>query len=347
MARTINIHSHFQPEESLPLMEKLGIGTWEVDEQFARYTTPTAVYEIPVKVDPDQLFWGRGLPKRVELMDEAEVDVTVLMPSPMNFNYNIAAAANDEFSQGFNDATAQHVASYPGRFWGAAQLPMQDLVRASRELERAVQDLGMVGCAVGYALGGDLTLSDPRCDEFLSAVEELDVPILLHPTALGQSLDLKKGGGEWLLDHQLDWAWGYLFVETAAVVGLIFGGALDRHPRLRVMVPHGGGMIPYQIGRLRRFAEVYRGPSLQKSVDQYLKDHFWFDTVVHEQRSLEFMVDVLGEDNVVMGSNFPGWDDFRAWDLIRSADLSDGAKEKILGANAEERLFRLPVTQGS
>jgi aminocarboxymuconate-semialdehyde decarboxylase len=346
MARTINVHSHFQPEEALPLLEQLGIGTWEEDDEVARFIRPDTTYEIPVKSDPHHLFWGRGLPKRVELMDAAGVDVTVLMPSPMNFNYEIPAADNDTFSHGFNDAVAGHLAGFPDRFWAVAQLPMQDLELAAKELTRAVVELGFAGCAIGYEVGWGRTLADPECDAFLSTVEELDVPILLHPVALGQSLDLKAAGGEWLLKNQLDWAWGYLFVESAAVVGMIFGGTLDRHPKLRVMVPHGGGMIPYQIGRLKRFAEVYRGPSVERATEEYLRDNFWFDTVVHDRRALELLVDVIGEDNVVMGSNFPGWDDFRAWDLIREARLTDQAKQKILGENAERRLFGANVGVG-
>jgi aminocarboxymuconate-semialdehyde decarboxylase len=346
VASTINVHSHYQPEAVAPLLETLGIGSWEERDGVARFVAGDIVYEIPIAVDEDRTFWGSGLAKRLPGLDEAGIDVTVLMPSPMVFNYQIDAAANDRFSRAFNDATAEHIAEHPTRFWGAAQLPMQDLELAAKELERAVRELGLKGCAVGYALGATRTLADPACDEFLSTVERLDVPILLHPVALGQSMDLKRGGGEWLLEHQMDWAFGYLFVEMAAIVGFIFSGALDRHPGLRLMIPHGGGILPYQIGRLKRFAEIFRGPTLARSIDDYIDQHFWFDTVLHDDRALGLLVEVVGEDNVVMGSNFPGWDDFRSWELIRGSErLSATAKEKILGANAEHRLFktRLPV----
>jgi aminocarboxymuconate-semialdehyde decarboxylase len=153
------------------------------------------------------------------------------------------------------------------------------------------------------------------------------------------------------MKHQIDWAWGYLFTETVATIGLIFGGALDRHPQLRVMVPHGGGMIPYQIGRLQYHAAVYgrgndrfAGEGFERPVTDYLRQ-FYFDTVVHEPASIKLLVDVIGEDNVVMGSNYPGWDNAPIWDTIRSMpDLSDTAKAKILGANAAERLFKSALT---
>ena len=175
------------------------------------------------------------------------------------------------------------------------------------------------------------------------------MPILLHPVALGQDMDLVAGRATWLLKYQMDWAWGYLFTETAAVIGFILSGALDRHPNLRVMIPHGGGMIPYQIGRLEHHARVFgagtatSATSLAHPPTDYL-NRFYFDTVVHEPRSLELLIDVMGEDNVVIGSNYPGWDNAPIWETIRALpNVSDQAKEKILGENAAERLFATNV----
>ncbi len=122
------------------------------------------------------------------------------------------------------------------------------------------------------------------------------------------------------MKYQFDWAWGYLFVETAAMIGFIFSGALDRHPDLRVMIPHGGGMLPYQIGRLKHHVRVFAqgsGGTLQRSVDEYLPA-FYLDTVVHDPRGLRLLIDVIGEDNVVLGSNYPGWDNAPIWEIIRS-----------------------------
>jgi aminocarboxymuconate-semialdehyde decarboxylase len=136
-------------------------------------------------------------------------------------------------------------------------------------------------------------------------------------------------------------------VETLAVIGFIFSGALDRHTDLRVMVPHGGGMIPYQLGRMAYQAKVFgsgdraAGERLERAPSEYLGS-FFFDTVVHEPGGLELLIDVMGEDNVVMGSNYPGWDNAPIWETIRALPgISDRAKEKILGENAARRLFRV------
>ena len=89
----------------------------------------------------------------------------------------------------------------------------------------------MKSCSLGYVLGNDRTLAEPECDEFLLAVEELDVPILMHPVALGQDIDPRRRRRPVAAQVPGRLAWGYLFAETAAVVGLIFSGALDLHPR--------------------------------------------------------------------------------------------------------------------
>ena len=278
-------------------------------------------------------------------MDAAGIDVNVLQPSPMVFGYHLPEDVNAAFSRAFNDETARHMGAYPGRFWGSAQLPMQNLDLAAEELTRAVRELGLVSCSLGYVLAPDLTLADPSCDGFLSVVEELNVPILLHPVALGQDLDLDAGKGRWLLEYQIDWAWGYLFVETIAAIGLIFGGALDRHPNLRVMIPHGGGMLPYQIGRLEYHAAMYQktGLKLGRPLQAYLKA-LYFDTVLHDPRSLEFLIDIVGVDQVVLGSNYPGWDNAPVWESIEGLEsLDEAGKAKILGLNAAERLFQRAI----
>jgi aminocarboxymuconate-semialdehyde decarboxylase len=339
----INVHTHYQPGSVLPIIEPYGIKMVTGADGSWRFRSGDIEYNIP---GTPGTFWGTGLGNQIPEMDAAGIDINVLQPSPMIFSYHLEASVNREFSRAFNDETARHIADHPDRFWGSAQLPMQDLEMAAAELERAVDELGLRSCSVGFILGEDRTLADPECDAFLATVERLNVPILLHPVALAQDIDVKAGRASWLLKYQMDWAWGYLFTETIAVVGLIFSGALDRHPDLRVMVPHGGGMIPYQLGRMEYQARVFgaghrdAGARLERRPEEYLS-RLYFDTVVHEPRSLELLIDVMGEDNVVLGSNYPGWDNAPIWETIRALPrLSDRAKQKILGENAADRLFR-------
>jgi aminocarboxymuconate-semialdehyde decarboxylase len=349
MPPVINVHTHYQPRSVLEIVRPYGI---EMTTRNGDWYFRTGDVEYTVPGTPDR-FWGEGVHQQIPFMDENGIDVHVLQPSPMVFSYHLEPKVNQEFSRAFNDETAKHIAAHPDRFWGSAQLPMQDPDLAAEELTRAVQELGLRSCSIGYALGGGRTLTDPAYAGFISTAEELDVPILLHPVALGQDLDLPAARGEWLMDHQVDWAWGYLFTETVAVVGLIFSGTLGRHPNLRVMIPHGGGMIPYQIGRLDYHAKVYGAvdrlaeQGLSGDVHSYLRQ-LYFDTVVHRPASLRLLIDVMGEDNVVLGSNYPGWDNAPIWETIRTLpDLSDEAKAKILGGNAADHLFRESVSARS
>jgi aminocarboxymuconate-semialdehyde decarboxylase len=343
----VNVHTHFQPESVLPLVAPYGIEmTMGPDGKSWYFRSGDVEYLLPTG---SSKFWGGGLGEQIEEMDAAGVDVHVLQPSPMIFSYHLPADVGAKFSSAFNDEVARSIEEHPKRFWGSAQLPMQDLELASAELSRTVRELGMKSCSVGYVLGNDRTLADPECDGFLSAVEDLDVPILLHPVALGQDIDLAAGGAQWLRKYQVDWAWGYLFAETAAVVGFIFSGALDRHPGLRIMVPHGGGMLPYHVGRLAHHARVFATgeDAFPRPVEDYLSS-FYFDTVVHDPRGLQLLVDVMGEDNVVMGSNYPGWDNAPIWETVRAMPgLSEAAKDKILGLNSVERLFKAEVAVAS
>lgn len=347
MPPVINVHTHFQPESVLPIVAPYGIEmSMGADGESWYFRTGNVEYLLPgVSKEGKSTFWGANLDGQIEQMDAAGVDINVLAPSPMIFSYHLPADVGLTFSRAFNDEVAAAIAQHPTRFWGSAQLPMQDLGLAAEELTRAVRELGFKSASTGYVIGGQRTLADPECDEFLSVVEELDVPILLHPVALGQDIDLVAGGAEWLMKYQVDWAWGYLFVETAAVIGFIFSGAMERHPNLRVMIPHGGGMLPYQVGRLQHHERVFAqgNAALPKPVGDYLRQ-FYFDTVVHDPRGLALLVDVMGEDNVVLGSNYPGWDNAPVWDTIRTLPgLSQEAKDKILGLNSVERLFKTTV----
>lgn len=342
----VNAHTHYQPRSVLDIVRPYGI---EMTTRDGGWYFRSGELEYRVPGTPEK-FWGDGVDQQIPFMDENAIDVHVLQPSPMIFSYHLPAEVNQEFSRAFNDATASHIGAHPDRFWGSAQLPMQDPAMAAEELTRAVRELGLKSCSMGYMLGGGRTLTHPDYADFVTTVEELDVPILLHPVALGQDLDLKAADGRWLMDHQVDWAWGYLFTETVAVVGLIFSGTLARHPNLRVMIPHGGGMIPYQVGRLDHHARVYGAVDKLESegfsgdLHGYL-GQLYFDTVVHEPASLKLLIGVMGEDNVVLGSNYPGWDNAPIWETIRELDgVSDEAKDKILGANAVERLFRTEVS---
>jgi aminocarboxymuconate-semialdehyde decarboxylase len=349
MAPVVNAHTHYQPASIFEALGDYGITLQRKSDGSTSINFSGRESAMPAAggwgTGADNRFWSQSVDRHLAEMDEHRIDIHVLQPSPRIFNYDLEPETNLAFAKAYNDQLAAHIQAHPDRFWGSALLPMQDLELAAVELRRAVEDLGMAACTVGYVLGPDLTLADPPCEAFLSVVEELNIPLLLHPGGLDNDLDAEGGKALWLRKYHVDWSWGYLFTETAAVLGFIFGGALDRHPNLRVMVPHGGGMIPYQVGRMAYQAKMLPSEGkaqLPRTPEQYL-GRFFFDTAVHDPRALRLLVEVMGDDNVVLGTNYPGWDNAPIWDLLRAdPSLSAETKQKVLGANAAERLFASP-----
>jgi aminocarboxymuconate-semialdehyde decarboxylase len=344
MPKVINVHTHLQPSGIEEALIPYGLAWITNPDGSHTFKTGTNEYRMPPTKPRQAGFYGAQLHTRIPYMDEERVDVHLLSASPMMFGYHLDPGSATEVARTFNDALAADIARFPDRFWGAAQLPMQDPEAAALELDRAVRQLGLVSCSVGWSYGSDRTLAHTDYDGLLAKAVELDVPIMIHPVALGQSTGLISGGAEWLSEYDLDSLWGYLYVETAAIVGMIFSGALDRHPDLRLFVPHGGGMIPYHVGRLEQYA-VMTGQhpgriQPQRSIPEYL-GQFYFDTIVHDPRAMRLLIDVMGPDNVVLGTNWSGWDDAPLWEVIRGLDgISDETKAKLLGLNAAERLYR-------
>jgi aminocarboxymuconate-semialdehyde decarboxylase len=219
------------------------------------------------------------------------------------------------------------------RHHGLAAVPLQDPKLAAEELRFAVERLGLRGAMVDpNALGRPL--GDRALDPFWAAAADLGAPVVLHPFLLEA---VERFGRHYL--HNLV---GYPFETTLAAASLILGGTLDRFPGLDVVLVHGGGFLPYHIGRFDRGHagrdEVRADGAARPS--GYLR-RFHYDTLVQFPRALAYLVDVVGADRVLLGSDHPFWmGDPEPLTIVREAGLSDDARRAILGANAA-RLFRL------
>jgi aminocarboxymuconate-semialdehyde decarboxylase len=137
----------------------------------------------------------------------------------------------------------------------------------------------------------------------------------------------------------MSWLAGYLHGETVAFATLLYGGVLDEFPNLKICLPHGGGAVPYQFGRFEWAAGVTPGVKSKKSLREYLSN-FYFDVVIHDVQARQYLVEFMGADNLVVGSNFPGWDAVNGFEFVEELNLTDGDSEKIVSGNAT-RLFKL------
>jgi len=243
---------------------------------------------------------------RVQRMDDAGIDFQVLSPNPLTYFHFIPDAEAIAFCRTHNDALAATIARHPGRLAGLAALPIQNPDAAIEELNRAVKELGLWGGYIGTAC--PLQLDGPEFDKFYEAFVALDVPIFIHPSPAG--IDGPPADPT-LKRFDLDLLVGFAAQETAVLATLIYGGVLHRHPKLDICISHGGGMIAFAAGRLTQASQKRPwAPEWLKSDGDFeaAMATIWYDTHVHDDRALALLTNIVGDQRLVFGTNFAGWD---------------------------------------
>lgn len=233
--------------------------------------------------------------------EAAGVSHTLVSPVPQLFLYEAPAALTAELAALYNDALAEWIRQHPGRLSALATVPLNDPEAAAAELRRAVE-LGLRGAIVGPGCGERL-LSDDGFRPFWEEADRLEAIVFLHPL-LSRDPRLRRPRMPNLI--------GVPWETTVAAADILLGGLLDRYPRVRILLAHGGGFLPYQVGRLDRGYEQWSAVAagLGAPPREYLR-RFWFDSVLWNPEALRFLVDLVGEDRVVPGSDYPF--DLSAW----------------------------------
>jgi aminocarboxymuconate-semialdehyde decarboxylase len=330
MPRTIDVHTHILADATIALMQKeipkLGL-------KMTPYDAENSVCEVAGVAYKPFPRGGHDIEQRFKDMAAAEVDVHVLSVSPQTWLYNQEAAVGIAGAQIQNDQIARHVKDHPERFSGIATLPMQTPDKAADELRRAMRTLGLHGAMIGSNVGGK-NLDDPSFEPLWAAAEELDAFMMIHPGNVAGADRLRSYYLGNLIGNPLD--------TTIAGACLIFGGVLERYPKLNFIMSHGGGFIPYQGGRWVHGWQVRPEPKVhvKHSPAPYL-DRFLYDTIVHAQAPLEFLISSVGAQRVFLGSDYP-------YDMgtgecvrqVRAADISAADRDIILGGHAEKILSR-------
>ncbi len=246
------------------------------------------------------------LKRRLAAMDQAGIDFQLLSPNPLTYFHFLPAAEAAVFCRAHNDALAARVRAHPERLAGLATLPMQDLGAAVEELHRAVCELGLWGAMIGTNF--PTPLDAPAMDRLYEAFFALDVPLFLHPAPAG--IDGPPGDPA-LRRFDLDVICGFAAQETIAVATLIYGEVLDRHPKLDICLSHGGGSTAFLIGRLTRAARKRPWSPASLRAEGAFEERLarlWFDDHLNADASLALLVSVVGDDHLVHGTNFAGWD---------------------------------------
>ncbi|WP_147916292.1 amidohydrolase family protein [Ruania zhangjianzhongii] len=265
---------------------------------------------------------------RLASMDAAGTDISVISVAPPLFLYWTEVEGAAAAARTINDAVAAMVDQGRGRFFGLANLPMQSPDDAAKELRRTVTTLGMRGAQIGPHVEG-VPLDDPSLRPVLEAAVELDVPLVLHPYYVGSSPDLD--------DYYLTNLQGNPWQTAVAASRLIFSGILDELPDLKVVLVHGGGHLPFQIGRLdhgHRVRPEAKRP--RRPPSEYLR-RFHYDTLTHSRESTDWLIQRVGADRVMFGTDIP-------FDMAGGTfpeQVTDAAGRTAVSSENATRLFNL------
>ncbi len=323
----IDIHAHFVPEEYLRLIEAEG-------EPYGVRLRPgpegplIAVGQVAIgPITPHY----HDLDLRLKAMDARGVTVHALSLMPPMV-YWADGALGLRLARFVNDAMAEAARLHPDSFVALATLPLQDPEAAVAEVERAVNELGCRGIYLGTNVRGK-ELTDPSFLPVFERIHALSAPIFLHP--------LNVIGSQRLTNYYLHNLLGNPFDTAVAAANIIFSGLLDRFPKLQICLPHAGGALPYLIGRLNHGWKVRQEcKALKKRPSSYLR-RFTYDTISHAPESLNYLINLVGADRVMMGSDYcfdMGYE--RPVKVVTALKLSRADQEKILSGNAA-RLLRL------
>jgi aminocarboxymuconate-semialdehyde decarboxylase len=322
--RAIDVHSHVLTEETMGLLRKeapkVAPKLTPIDAEFAVLD----VAGVPYRPFPRG---GWDVEHRFGDLDAAEIDVQVLSATPQTYFYDQEAALAATTAAIQNDQIAKLVKAYPDRFLGIATLPMQAPERAAEELRRAVRTLGLRGAMIGSNVHGK-NLDDPSFEPLWAAASELGVMLQIHP--------VNVAGVDRLRSYYLNNLIGNPLDTTIAAACLVFGGVLERHPGLNVLLVHGGGFVPYQAGRWVHGWKVRPEPQVNvKQSPGALIDRFYYDTILHAQQQLEFLVGSAGPARVMLGSDYPY--DMGTGECVRQVKalmVPDDEKAAVLSGNA-------------
>jgi aminocarboxymuconate-semialdehyde decarboxylase len=321
----IDLHTHLVPARWEDWASRFGGGKWPRlvarDACHATIMTGDQFFR-----DIDDRSWDPA--RRIEDMDRLGIGLQVLSPPPVMFCYWAEAKAAQAFARLQNDNVAAVAARHPGRFAGMATVPLQDVPLGIAELRHAREQLGLRSVEIGTCPGGR-DFDDPALFDFFAACRDLGVAVFVHPATplIGQ---------ERLTKYYFPLIVGNPLETALAISKLIFGGVLERLPDLRICFAHGGGAFPFTLARLNHGWKVRpEGPAAIPREPREYARRIYVDSLTLAAENLRFIVDVLGAERVVIGSDYPfdmGADD--PVGFLDGAELDPAARAAIESANA-------------
>jgi aminocarboxymuconate-semialdehyde decarboxylase len=324
----IDIHTHIMPEHMPNWTQKFGYGEF-IHLEHRNCEACMMKGDKVFRVVEENCF-KEGV--RIKEMDETDVTVQVLSTIPVLFNYWAKPSDGFETARFFNDHIAETVSKNSKRFMGLGTVPLQDIDLAIKEMERCVKELKMPGLEIGSNINGE-NLSEQKFFPFYETAEKLGCALFVHPWDMMGEDKMQK--------YWLPWLVGMPAETSRAICSMIFGGVFEKFQKLRVAFAHGGGSFPFTIGRIEHGFDVR--PDLvavdnPNSPTNYI-GKFWVDSLVHDKKTFEYLLEMMGEDKICLGSDYPfPLGEHIPGKLIEKTKLGKKIEKKLLYKNAEEWL---------
>jgi aminocarboxymuconate-semialdehyde decarboxylase len=323
----IDIHTHMLSKEWMASLRTKGAPLYEVhpvaggNECIFRGDAPVTI--------PTAGHFDYAL--RIEDMDEARVDVAVVSLTCPNVYWGGREVSN-QCARLVNDDMAEAQRTYPDRIRWFASLPWEYPEDAVVELRRAHAN-GAVGVMVLANVAGR-KLTSPEFTPIWDLIDKLELPVLVHPTDPPgvNEMDMRQ--------YDLNWSVGFMFDTTLAIARMIMDGFFDRYTKLKIIASHGGGSLPYLVGRFDRGHEVstLEDQVIKRPPSEYLK-MIYYDCITYNLEALKYCISVAGSSNVLFGSDYP----HIVGDMkgnVAKVDLLPPDQRAAIRSKNVERIFR-------
>lgn len=322
----VDIHTHILPPEIPKFKDKFGYDGFIELHQHADCCGADMV-------DDKGNFFRKVEPNcydpsaRIKDCDHHHIDIQVLSTVPVMFSYWTKPQDGLYVSQFLNDHIIEVCHQHPDRFIPLGTLPMQAPDLAIKEIER-LHSLGVHGVEIGSHIN-DWNLDDKNLFPIYAALEKHNMCLFVHPWDMMGKNSMPK--------YWLPWLVGMPAESSLAICSMIFGGVFKKFPKLRVAFAHGGGSFPMTIGRIEHGFKV-RPDLCAIENDVNPKDylgHFWLDSLVHDSNVLKYIVELVGEDKVALGSDYPfPLGELAPGKLIQASHFPTEIKQKLFADNA-------------
>jgi len=324
----IDIHCHYLNREMAARVAHLNPAQYEPSICFAN----TMTREVNVKQMKDRAPMLTDIAVRLKHMDRMGIDMQAVSPAPNQTYYWTEPGMGQELARGVNEGIAKVVADHPDRFVGLGTVPLQNPELAVSELRFAMKTLGLRGVEINPNVNGK-EISRSGLDKFFSAAEQLGAVIFMHPIGYTD--------GSRLMDHYFNNVIGNPLETTVATAHLIFDGVMERHPKLKVVLPHAGGYLAHYWARMDHAYQARPDcrVCIKRKPSTYL-EKFYFDTIAFDPGMLQHLIERFGADHVLLGTDYPydmGVEDPVGF-INKVKKLTSKEKKQVMGGNAARLL---------